>query len=251
MNSSTIFQIVMKNPLYRFMRRQGWFSYLIQFTEWSGLIKRDISKKEIKKLIGEEDVVIIEVGANKGTDTAEFLNTFKRVSIFCFEPDPRALLEFESRINDKRCELYKMAISDQNGEIDFNLSDGSSSEIKRYIGSSSLKKPFKHLDLFPQVTFNEVIKVRTVTLDSWVKEKKINNIDFVWADVQGAERELIVGGQETFLNKVKYLYTEYSNNELYKDQPTLKEILNLLPNYKVIKLFTSNVLLFNTSIANT
>lgn len=248
MNLSQVYQSLFMNPIYRFFRKQRWFTYIIRLTEWLGFLKRSISKQEIKYLIGNKDVVIVEVGANTGTDTAEFLSTFERAKVFCFEPDPRALIKFESTVNDARCELFKLALSDQIGEIDFNLSDGNSN--KRYIGSSSIKKPYKMLNLWPDITFNKVIKVQTTTLDSWAEEKKIEYIDFLWADVQGAEKELIIGGRETFLKKVKYFYTEFSNNELYENQLTLNEILGLLPGYAVIKLFTSNVLLKNTSIVN-
>jgi 2-O-methyltransferase len=248
MRTQTIYQLVMMNPMYRFLRKRTLVNLLLKVLEAKGFLQRSISKKEIENLIGNEDVVIVEVGASTGTDTAEFLTTFKRGKVFCFEPDPRALIKFESTINDVRCELYKLALSDQIGEIDFNQSEGNSN--KRYIGSSSLKKPYKVLDLWPEIKFTKVIKVQTITLDSWVKERKIGFIDFVWADVQGAEKELIIGGRETFFKKVKYFYTEFSNNELYKDQPTLNEILDLLPSYVVIKIFASNVLLKNTSIPN-
>ena len=40
-------------------------------------------------------------------------------------------------------------------------------------------------------------------LDSWVKANKINKIDFIWADVQGAERELILGGLKTLNEKTE------------------------------------------------
>jgi hypothetical protein len=100
------------------------------------------------------------------------------------------------------------------------------------------------------VVFNDSIKVKTITLDEWTERKKIQNIDLVWADVQGAERELIMGGCETFARKVKYFYTEFSNNELYKDQPTLNEILQLLPGYTVFKIYTSNILLKNNLLAD-
>jgi len=46
---------------------------------------------------------------------------------------------------------------------------------------------------------------------------------------------VIYGGRNTFDNKVKYLYTEYSNRKIYKDEPTLNNIMSMLPNYKIIE----------------
>ena len=53
------------------------------------------------------------------------------------------------------------------------------------------------------------------------------SIDFLWADIQGAEGEMIRGGQKA-LSATPFLYTEYSNDELYEDQVSLCEILGLL-----------------------
>ena len=78
------------------------------------------------------------------------------------------------------------------------------------------------------------MEIKTKKLDTWVKENEIPLIDFIWADVQGAERELIEGGKETLNKKTRYFYTEFSNEELYEDQPTLDEICRLLPNFKII-----------------
>jgi hypothetical protein len=65
-----------------------------------------------------------------------------------------------------------------------------------------------------------------------LKKNNIQVIDFVWCDVQGAEEKVIRGGQETFKNKVKYFYTEYSNDEQYEGQPKLKQILKLLARFR-------------------
>jgi hypothetical protein len=69
-------------------------------------------------------------------------------------------------------------------------------------------------------------------------------IDFIWADIQGAEINLIKGGKNTFKN-VKYFYTEYSNGNLYKGDKGLKGILKLLPNFEIECDYQGDVLLKN------
>ena len=79
------------------------------------------------------------------------------------------------------------------------------------------------------VEFNNPIEVPSIKLDTWFESQSdINFIDFIWADVNGGEKELILGGLNTLKNHVGYLYTEYSNNELMEGQPTLNEILDML-----------------------
>jgi len=212
--------------------------------EKMGLKTFEISKGEIKDLLDKEDPIILEVGCNDGTDTLDFLETFKDCKVYCFEPDPRAIDKF--KVNDKRCKLFKIAISNEDGETTFNLSGGEDPYGKKddWDQSSSIKQPKKHLKDYPWCNFDKKIKVEIKRLDTWAKENNINKADFIWADVQGAEKELIEGGLN-ILNNTNYFYTEFYDEEMYEGQLNLQQILDLLPNFKVVKKFGNNVLLKN------
>lgn len=105
--------------------------------------------------------------------------------------------------------------------------------------------PAKHLEIWDWIKFDEVIVVNSTTLDFFCDSNSIDEVDLVWADVQGAEEKLITGGAKTLESKVRFLYIEYSNEELYEKQPTLTRILELLPSFRVKKNFGSDVLLVN------
>ena len=70
-------------------------------------------------------------------------------------------------------------------------------------------------------------------------------IDLIFADVQGAEARLILGGQQT-LRRTKFFYCEFYNVEQYERQPDLKGLLSFLPDYVPVGIFGDNVLLKNT-----
>ena len=111
--------------------------------------------------------------------------------------------------------------------------------------SGSIRKPKEHLDATPWCTFPDTIEVETKRLDSWLHEQEdIDTIDFIWADVQGAEADMISGGQEA-LARTRYLYTEYSNREIYEGQSDLRELLAMLPDYEIIYRYPHDVLLRN------
>jgi len=206
----------------------------------------------IRKLIRKENPIILEIGANTGRDTKRFLKKFKNISLYCFEPDPRCIRKFKKNIDDNRCELYEVAISDHDSsKCDFHLSGGSRpGHSSTHINSSSLHRPKHHLIKHPSITFNETIQVKTMRLDSWFQCLCPSTIDFVWADIQGAEKQLILGGRKT-LKHTRYLYTEFSNEERYANQINLKEILKLLPTYKIHESYlgcsdySTNILLKN------
>ena len=202
-------------------------------------------------LLGKHDPTILEIGCNDGGQTRDFLKHFSNATIFAFEPDPRARARFAAAVQDPRVTLLDLAISDTNGEIDFHMSSGApSAEVAAQLPdgwdlSGSIKKPTGHLNALPWCTFDQHIKVKTMTLDTWCTNAGIQAIDFIWADVQGAEADLIRGGQAALAN-TRYFYTEYSDRELYEGQLSLRALLALLPDFKVIHRFSGDVLLKNT-----
>jgi hypothetical protein len=72
------------------------------------------------------------------------------------------------------------------------------------------------------------IKVELRTLDTWSTKHEPGPIDFIWADIQGAEGDLVAGGRET-LARTKYVYTECFDDELYEGAPTRVALLDMLP----------------------
>jgi FkbM family methyltransferase len=205
-------------------------------------------------LLGRDDPVILDIGANDGSHTLEFLRLFERSRVYAFEPDPRALESFRARVNSPRAKLYDLAISDADGTTEFHTSGGlPSPELSEWRPrgwdlSGSIRRPKEHLEQHPWCTFGEPIPVRTMRLDTWCREEGVTRIDLIWADVQGAEENLINGAREA-LRRTRYFYTEYSDRELYEGQIGLREIMNLLPDFEVLRRFANDVLLKNRNPA--
>ncbi len=211
-----------------------------------------MKKIDIKNLLGNiENPVIFEIGTNDGEDSEQFIKTFSDINLYCFEPDPRAVYRFKDRMNKyENYKLYEIAISNTNGFIDFYLSGGKNPGMPNYGDwdkSSSIKKPKLHLEQHKWCKFDKIIKIETKKLDDFIKDKNIDCIDFMWVDVQGAEKELIEGSIET-MKKTQYLYTEFDNVELYEGQIKLDEILKMLPDFEVVTFIENNVLLRNVKI---
>lgn len=206
-----------------------------------------MNKLEIKNLINKENPIIFEIGCADGGDTLEFINTFNDLEIYCFEPEPKNIKLVKERINYPKHHLFEGVISDVSGQLTFNRSRTDNPDDLSYSGS--IKKPKEHLNEWSFIKFDEQITVESITLDKFCEDKNIELIDFIWADVQGAEENLILGGLNTLNAKVRYLYTEYSNKEYYENQPNLNKILSLLGNnWEVVKDYGSDVLLKNNNI---
>ena len=191
-----------------------------------------------QKFSGPEAKLFLELGAHNGS-TAAWLAQIPNATIQVFEPDPR-----NQPPPQRNVVLHRKAIGDHNGQTSLLLS--------RYgwghpwTHSSTIKQPFNHLLRYP-VTFGESLQVELQTLDSFYEEQGLGIVDLLWADIEGAEGDMIRGGRQT-LSRTRYLFTEFSDDELYKDQVTLNEILAMLPQFRVIEMWEDYVLLENQTL---
>ena len=185
-----------------------------------------IKASELKALIGKDDPVIIELGANVGQTTEGFLQAMPNAKIFCFEPDPRAIRKFKDRISSPRVKLFETAVGNQNGVVTFNQSSGEGA-ARDWDQSGSIRKPKRHLEVWPWVKFEAQIEVPIVRLDDWATRENIGAVDLIWADVQGAEGDVIAGGISVLKN-CRLFYTEYGAIEWYEGQISLDELCDPL-----------------------
>lgn len=221
----------------------------------------------LKSFNFNETSVILEIGCHHGYDTDKILESCPESKMYIFEPDPRNISVLKKRGLDKKTKLIEACVSDNNNKQNLHLSAGlppvffenADEDLKRYCqsgewtASSSIKNPKDHLEVTPWCQFNDTVEVRSLTLDSFFKNENLEKIDFIWMDVQGAEDLVFKGGEYLLTNdKIHYIYTEYSNRELYENQMNLKEISKALPNYEILDLFNesggTDVLLKNKNL---
>lgn len=179
--------------------------------------------ENIKKLVDNDNPVIVEIGAHYGEDTLRFLETFPNAQIFSFEPDKRNIEIFKKLVNQPNIELIEKAVSNENGQAQFYPSYVSSviNDVPskydfiskdEYIslglngsGASSLKKGFKNC-------INEEYFVNTIRFDDWYSDNDLEIIDFVWIDVQGAEKA-VIDGMGNVIKKIRLIWMEYGETE--------------------------------------
>ena len=86
----------------------------------------------------------------------------------------------------------------------------------------------------------EYITVKTERFDDWYREHDVGEIDLVWIDVQGAERDVLEGMGDAISN-IKFIWTEYGEQS-YEDAMTRHETINFMSQrgFTVINELSSN-----------
>jgi FkbM family methyltransferase len=177
----------------------------------------NINKNYIRKLL-PACPVIIDAGAHIGADSVEMSRLFTKAEIHAFEPAPAIFKLLLHNVRKyKNIKTYKLALSDKTGEAEFNISSGSSD------GSSSLLKPESVLIDHPDISFDEKIIVRTITLDEWASNNNILKVDFLWLDLQGFELDVLKASVKIF-PLVKTVHLEVSSKTTYRNAAQYPEV---------------------------
>jgi FkbM family methyltransferase len=198
--------LTIKTTLFRI---QGTLDHILE----RGIIPLSFMKKFLP-----ENPIIVEAGAHKGKDTLDISKTWPKGFVHAFEPVPdiyQKLLKATKKRPNVTC--YPIALSDKSGKATLFISGGMSD------ASSSLLKPEEHMKLFPDVSFDTLIDVDTLTLDEWAQKYSIKKVDFLWLDLQGMELNVLKSGTG-LLKNVRALYTEVSLVETYKNAPLYPEL---------------------------
>lgn len=220
--------------------------------------------ERFKEIIADvKEPFVIECGVCDGWHSNKMLEIIKekdRPYIFHgFEPNKDLHLQILNNLkghlmfNQGVISVFPNAVGAVNEETVFYKSGGSKVKdgkvVDNYYGSSSIRTPKIVKDSFPDMNFVKD-KVFVITLDRHLEKYCLDRllVDFIWADVQGAEIDLIKGGQNKF-KFVRYFYTEYSNNEDYEGQAIgLQSILDLLPYFEIVEDYGEDALLKNVNL---
>ncbi len=208
---------------------------------------------EFLPIIGDAKTVI-EVGSHRMQDAAWMRVTWPAARIVCFEPDPRSVEWCRGHgVPEKlTAELIPLAVFREAGLFPFHLSTNFSEDPEEmWAQSSSLHRPKEfggreQLGGNPYVVEPKPIMVQAVTLDGFLPQLGVGDIDLLWIDAQAGEADVLRGAVET-LKRTRFLFLEHNTNGEYQDAPTLPELLGLLDGWEILKTLPYDILLKNTS----
>jgi FkbM family methyltransferase len=153
-----------------------------------------------------EGRTVLEIGANIGSHTIEFIRRYGADSVVAIEPDPGncALLRQNVLVNGigEKTSLLPLAASDIDGTVELELSDTNPGDHRVRVVGASVDGASRE----PRTT----IDVPAARLDSLLGDGRLDveSLGLVWMDVQGHEGHVLRGGR-ALLDRGLPIVTEY------------------------------------------
>ena len=175
---------------------------LFNFFGYSLIKKKNFEKlyrtldQSIKYLIKKDNPIIFDVGAHTGETIERFRKLYNKSIIHSFEPQVDSFQKLKKFSDDKT--------------ILNNFALGEKIEIKKfYINKNDSTSGFyKFTDKMFADHNNYSKDIQIKTLDQYVEERNVENIDILKIDVQGYEDNVLKGAIKTLTNKIKILELE-------------------------------------------
>lgn len=166
-------------------------------------------KNIIIKIIYHNMKGVIHIGENTGQEK-DIYNKYS-LNVIWIEPIPKVFEELKSNISEyPKQKAYNNLITDvDHREYELNIANNNGS-------SSSIFKIGLHKSIWPDIYYTSIISLKSITLDSFIKNYNINITQYntMVLDTQGSELLILKGGNQV-LNKMTYIIIEAADFEAY------------------------------------
>lgn len=152
----------------------------------------------IKQTLGNQpELVIFDIGGCDFNDACHFKTHFPHAKVFSFEPDKTNLRTYRSRADQAGVLVVPVALTNTNDESNFYPSISYNGNTHKASGSTL--KPNVKPGTSEGINHDGLLydmngyKIQTVRIDTFCELNKIDHIDYIHIDVQGAEKRVIQG----------------------------------------------------------
>jgi FkbM family methyltransferase len=162
---------------------------------------------------------VVDAGANIGYVAEQLHQAFPGAHVYCFEPTPDTFATLSTRLGGRPAfTLHQLAVSDQVGTATFNITRNSS--VSSLLEHSAYNRAHWAAKPLPPIT------VRTTTLDTFMGEQKLSEIDLLKLDVEGAEVMALKGAKAALAgSKISAIMLEAMLQPMYRGQPLLWDVV--------------------------
>jgi len=201
--------------------RLTWFAHL-----YKALAKKYHRDQEpFFKTIIPRDGVVIDVGAHAGQYARMFADIAADGQVLSFEPGSYARSILKRAVwRHRNISIFPCALGRAPAELILRM------PVKK---SGSYGYGLSHTGKISQQATGRYLEetVPVVTLDSVVREQGLQRVDFIKADIEGAEFEMLAGAQETLRRFQPVLFIEFTAEMLARFDTTMDEAWAFLQSF--------------------
>ena len=181
-------------------------------------------KEEIERLL-PQDGVFIDAGANIGLFSLWVARRFPKAKVYAFEPHPLLAtcltLSVDRSIYGQNIQVYPAALGATEGAATLHAHKTSS-------GGHSLIAT----EIEKENRGHTISDVQVYTIDGLVERGSFSRVDFIKADVQGFENEVLKGGAATIRKSRPALLLELENRALAQGGSFFEQYFEDLGEYR-------------------
>lgn len=148
------------------------------------------------RLVKSEDI-IFDIGANIGWYSIHLAKMYKNATIYAFEPIPETFNQLK-----KNSELNRV-----NNIVFNNFALSDKTQILPFFYSPNVTGAASSLNIIGDDKMLE-LSCQSTTIDNYVIENKINKLDFIKCDVEGAELMVFKGGVKSIMKFKPVVFSE-------------------------------------------
>lgn len=180
----------------------------------------------------EDDLVVFDVGANRGNYSAMAFATLqgRRCTVHAFEPDAANAERLRTRFNGRTdFRLVNKALGDKPGTVTFYK--------HAHDWLSSLHHPEQHPSNYRPNEVAAVVEVEITTLDAYCAEAGVQRIDLLKVDTEGHDLYVLRGATGLLAGKrIRNLQFEFSEMNVAAHDHFFDFWTLLSPNYDLFRL---------------
>ena len=194
-------------------------------------IFRFLKKKKLKNFD-----VFFDIGAHKGESINLFLKNLNIKKIYSFESSPSNYLRLKNNLPKLQKKFKKTIININNLTLGSENKEGTLKQIDESSSStlSNININSKYFKRKKALVYNKKnqqfyseVKINISTLNNYLEENYIKQVDFIKIDTEGYEYEILKGLNKEF-RKIKLIMFEHHYHDMLEKGYTFTDIHGLL-----------------------
>ncbi len=193
--------------------------------------------------------VFFDIGAHNGESINLFLKNFHIKKIYSFESSPinfeilkKNLPNLKKKFNTQSINIENITLGSENKDgILKQIDESSSSTLNNInINSKYFKRKQSLVYSSKKKLFFSEIKIKINTLEDYIDQNNISEINFMKIDTEGYEYEILKGLKKRF-DAVKLIMFEHHYHDMLKKGYTFRDIHKLLSDNNFIQIFKAKM----------